>query len=61
MTASTLIHDTARRGTAADLRRLIASGWDVNAVDTEGQTPLSLAEAYARQENAEVLRRAGAF
>jgi ankyrin repeat protein len=61
MYASTDLHVIARCGTLAELKQHIAAGDDVNAIDVDGQTPLALAEAYCRQEVAEVLRRAGAL
>ena len=61
MTTSTDIHEIVRHGTVAELRRLIATGANVNQPDPEGQTPLDIAIAYGRIAAADVLRRAGAF
>ena len=61
MSSSTKMHEVAKCGTLTDLRALISAGYDVNAVDADGLTPLALAQAYARPEIADNLRRAGAF
>jgi ankyrin repeat protein len=57
---STILHCASKKGDRAILEFLISKGADLNAVDGEGNSPLSLAIEYEHPEIVEALLRHGA-
>jgi ankyrin repeat protein len=56
----TVLDRVAAKCTPATVTYLIQHGADVNAVDSQGRTPLALADAAGRTDNAQLLTAAGA-
>ena len=54
------IHDASRNGDVAEVKRLLASGADVEARDKYGQTPLHIASYHGHAEVAKRLLSSGA-
>ncbi|RWW55245.1 hypothetical protein BHE74_00038127 [Ensete ventricosum] len=54
------LHFAARRGDMAALRLLSKTGWDVNALDGDGYTPVMLAAREGHAEACQLLIRQGA-
>lgn len=54
------LHKAAHRGDAAEIRRLIATGADVNGRDRHGRTPAHVAAFASNDEALRVLAQAGA-
>lgn len=55
----TALHIASQEGHRLVVRLLLDAGWDVNAQDTAGHTPLKLAETAGHEAVVEVLKQAG--
>lgn len=55
-----LLLDAAERGDAAEIKRLLAAGADVNAADKDGGTALDAAAYYGHADCVKILLAAGA-